>query len=270
MGVQNKMPWNQAQIDFILANYTKLYKEQICEEVNKIGPFHSMGSVKAFYKKNNLKSGLKYHFKKGSENLGNKMPWNQEQIDFVLANYTKLNKKQLCEEVNKIGPFHSVGSVKAFFLKYHLKSGIDCQFKKGIIPPNAGKKLTGEQYAKMSKTFFKKGQIPHNLAEIGTEVQVREGYIKVKIGNPNIWRFKHHIEWEKHNGPIPKGYKITFLDGNRGNWHIENLRLVSHADLQRLNLLFDGSNSPEEREVQIDIVQITGKISSLKKSKKEQ
>lgn len=40
----------------------------------------------------------------------------------------------------------------------------------------------------------------------------------------------HRIMWEEHHGPIPKGFIVRHLDGNRDNNDISNLDLVSHRD----------------------------------------
>ena len=57
--------------------------------------------------------------------------------------------------------------------------------------------------------------------------------VKVGKGVPGAdkygWRLKSHILWEKHHGPIPEGYLITYIDGNRENCTIENLVLVTRS-----------------------------------------
>ncbi len=63
-------------------------------------------------------------------------------------------------------------------------------------------------------------------AKIGTER--RKGYfdsvfIQVKVAEPNVWRYKHHITWENANGPIPEGFLVDFVDGDSENCDIENL-----------------------------------------------
>lgn len=41
--------------------------------------------------------------------------------------------------------------------------------------------------------------------------------------------------WEAAYGPVPKGHKIIFGDGNRLNVCLDNLILVTDAQLARLN-----------------------------------
>jgi len=44
----------------------------------------------------------------------------------------------------------------------------------------------------------------------------------------------HRRVWERHYGPIPRGYEIHHIDGNRKNNDLENLKLVTiqeHYDI---------------------------------------
>lgn len=107
------------------------------------------------------------------------------------------------------------------------------RFHKGLIPPNKGKKLTPEQYARCAPTMFKKGNRPATQVPVGTEVVSTDGYVKVKVADPNKWRLKHHLIWEEHNGPIPKGYNIQFKDKNPLNVTLDNLYIISRADQMR-------------------------------------
>lgn len=107
---------------------------------------------------------------------------------------------------------------------------IASRFPKGHIPQNKGKKLSPETYAKCQPTMFKKGNRPRNHREVGSERVNKDGYIEVKVAEPNIWRCKHRIIWEQHNGEIPKGYNVQFKNHNPLDCTIENLRLISRAE----------------------------------------
>ncbi|GHU05036.1 hypothetical protein FACS1894147_10770 [Spirochaetia bacterium] len=62
-----------------------------------------------------------------------------------------------------------------------------------------------------------------------------EGYVDVKIADPNKWKQKHLIIWEKANGPIPKGNVIIFADRNRLNVKLKNLLMISRKELAVMN-----------------------------------
>ncbi len=109
------------------------------------------------------------------------------------------------------------------------------QFKKGHVPWNKGKK--GLSFGGR-ETQFKKGHIPANRVPIGAERISKDGYLEVKIqdshGNRN-WKGKHILIWEAANGPVPPGHVIIFGDGNKRNFELDNLILVTRAQLVRLN-----------------------------------
>ena len=115
---------------------------------------------------------------------------------------------------------------------HHPKS-VATRFHKGHIPQNKGKKVSPEVYEKMSPTMFKKGHISENKREVGAERVNVYGYIEIKVAEPNVWRLKHRIVWEQHNGVIPPGYNVQFKNHNTQDCRIENLYLISKAEQMR-------------------------------------
>jgi hypothetical protein len=74
--------------------------------------------------------------------------------------------------------------------------------------------------------------------KLGTE-RKKSRYIYVKVAEPNVWKLKHYIEWEKHTGKAPQAdEKLIFLDGDPDNTNIENLYLVKNRILRILNTHF--------------------------------
>lgn len=114
----------------------------------------------------------------------------------------------------------------------HPKS-IATRFSKGHIPPNKGKKVSPKVYEKMSVTMFKKGHTPVNHREVGSERINVDGYIEIKVAEPNRWKLKHRIIWEQVNGEIPKGYNVQFKNHNPQDCRIENLYLICRIDQMR-------------------------------------
>jgi hypothetical protein len=49
------------------------------------------------------------------------------------------------------------------------------------------------------------------------------------------WVPKHRLAWESANGKIPKGHKVIFADGDKSNFSLGNLLLVSGGELGVMN-----------------------------------
>lgn len=110
------------------------------------------------------------------------------------------------------------------------------QFKKGMIPWNKGMKglpLKG----KMKDSQFRPGNQPANWRPVGsTRVNV-EGYIEIKVAEGmHQYRLLHREIWKQLNGRYPpKGSALIFIDGNRQNCDISNLKLVTRKELMLMN-----------------------------------
>lgn len=159
-----------------------------------------------------------------------------EISNFIKTNTVGLGNKELAELVNRtFQKSYTTQQIKTFKANNKISSGLTGYFEKGHIPQNKGKKMSAEHYKKAKATMFKKGNIPHNHRPIGSERISRDGYVEVKIAEPNKWELKHRVEWEKVNGKLPKGYVLLFLDQNSQNITLDNIVCVSRAEFVRLN-----------------------------------
>lgn len=59
--------------------------------------------------------------------------------------------------------------------------------------------------------------------------------VKIAVTGPPHWKEKHRLIWEQAHGPIPKGHVIIFLDGNKSNFALNNLYMLSHTESVRMN-----------------------------------
>ena len=150
----------------------------------------------------------------------------------------------------------------------HLVSGLTGRFGKGHVPANKGKK--GWYAPGSEKAWFRKGNVPHNKASVGTEAMTTMGYIKVKVAEPDVWEFKHKMVWEKHHGKVPPGHVITFLDGNRMNFEPANLCLISTAENAVLNFTELRSASTELMETGLAIAKLKIKIAAITRGKENE
>ena len=123
------------------------------------------------------------------------------------------------------------------------------RFKKGTVPPNKGKKMSPEVYAKVARTMFKKGNRTHNYKPVGSERVNVDGYVEVKVADPGKWKLKHRIIWEEAHGPIPRGHNVQFRDGNSQNLSLDNLYLISRSEQMKKENCMMARHPQELREV---------------------
>jgi hypothetical protein len=97
-----------------------------------------------------------------------------------------------------------------------------------------GVKLCVRQIVKVTSKDERQKLKYYRALKTGTEIK-NNGYTYVKIADPDVWKPKHRLIWEKANGPVPKGHVIMFADGNKSNFDLSNLLLVSKKALMTMN-----------------------------------
>lgn len=166
------------------------------------------------------------------------MNWTEQHKQTLIELYPNLTNKELGQ---RFGVSESAISVMAWKLRlfktpeFHQKVREATQFKKGQKPFNKGKKwsefMSEQSKINSSKTSFKKGNIPVNHKPVGTEViEPKDRYVKIKVAEPNNWMLKHRFVWEQHNGKIPKGFNVQFINKDRTDCRIENLYLIHRKE----------------------------------------
>lgn len=111
--------------------------------------------------------------------------------------------------------------IKAYMKRFKIKTGFTGRFNEDRSKAKVWEK--GEYPKGCEKTWFKKGNIPYNYAPLGTERITVDGYTEVKVKDPDLWKFKQRIIYEKEYGTIPHECLISFLDGDKTNFNIDNL-----------------------------------------------
>ena len=187
--------------------------------------------------------------------------WTDEQEQYLVAHYATTSNAELAAVLGKKNADRVMAKASLLGLKksrQFLKES--CQqrensgkFKKGMTSHNKGKKLSDSTKTKLAKTMFKSGNRPHNSLPVGAESEDKDGYLIVKIAEPSVWQYKHHIAYGE---PVPKGHKVIFIDGNKRNFDKANLMLVSNAELMNRNTM---NRYPPE------LVQLLKTLSKLKK-----
>ena len=203
--------------------------------------------------------------------------WSEEELAFLIRHYADHKTawiasqightdKSIYQRARELGLRKSrdfLSSEASGRLQRKDHRGRLTQFKPGHPTWNKGMKgidIGGKE------TRFKKGQKPHTWHPIGHE-RICDGYLQRKVTDTGItrrdYRPVHHLVWEAANGPIPDGHALVFRDGNRKHIVLENLELISRADLMRRNTRHN-LPQPLNELVQLRAV-ITRRINKLTK-----
>lgn len=191
--------------------------------------------------------------------------WTGSQLAYVEVMCRKLTRKELCEQFNQLYDTSlTEHQIKAVMSRHGFKTGRDGRFKPGHVS-----QLPPGFVRKPNSGSFKKGGRPHNRQPVGTEVlRPEDGLIYVKVAEPKTWRSKGSLVWEQHHGrKVPKGHVIVFADGDRANFDIENLQLVSRGELGLFNTRGYGASSSEVRPTLLLATKVD--MAVFKRSKKD-
>jgi HNH endonuclease len=190
--------------------------------------------------------------------------WHPEYLLWLAENRVKyFGAKQLTEDFNKIFETNfSEAALKSACLRNKIKTGRhgwegeDGKYR--IKAPEKGARRS-------PKTEFKKGQRNIRQKEIGSERIERDGYKVIKVSEPNKWKYAHVILWESHNGDVPKSHVVFFLDGNKENITLENLVLVSRAELSQINRSEFSQLDISARRAFLTMIKLNLKVNQLSK-----
>ncbi|GBL46247.1 bacteriophage phi 1.45 protein-like protein [Sulfuriferula multivorans] len=198
-------------------------------------------------------------------------PWTSEQDALLRARYPHEKTERLVEALG-----HSIASIyqraanlglrktPAFLAspdarRLDGKIGAAGRLKKGHVPWNKGMKgLQMGGVATQFKPGHRGGKAVDLYQPIGAERISKDGYLQRKINDDmplqKRWRGVHILVWEAANGPLPAGHAVTFKDGNKSNITLDNLELLTRAQLMARNTIH---NLPEELR---DVIRLNGVI----------
>lgn len=192
---------------------------------------------------------------------GQAIKYTLEQLNFVKSNCT-LERKELTQIFNeKFKMQLTVQGLSSLCKRNKWRTGRTGCFEKGRTPPNKGTKgLTGA-----NRTSFKKGQSVWNTKPIGYErIDKKDGYIHIKIAEPNVFALKHRHEWEKHYGPVPDNHVVAFKNQDKTDCRIENLILMSKSEMVRYAQSFHKLANSETNETCLLMAKVKTKACDLK------
>lgn len=189
-------------------------------------------------------------------------------ISYIKENVKGKSTAELTELVNQVfATNYTEAQIRTCKHNRHIKSGLTGHFPKGHTPYNKGRK--GFYSPGCEKGWFKKGNIPKNHRPVGSERIDTNGYVYIKIKEPNVWCLKHVRIYEKKHGTVPKGMIVTFKDGNKQSCSIENLLLMSRAEAAVMTHFKLRGTTPELMETGVLVSKIILQKSKLKKKQKK-
>jgi hypothetical protein len=249
---------------FIRLNYLRLSAREIGEDLGT-----SKGTIASFLRREKLKipreTALLFKIRAVNKRYSAKV----HPADALIKElYLQLPLKNIADLIGRSDSYVS-GRYKKLQLK--VPDAIKQEFieyariKKGNIPSNKGKKqieyMSPETIERTKATRFKKGNLPGNTlfdgaVSIRHEHKYRKGgnitkYIRISKGK---WKELQIYNWEKINGPVPKGFVLACKNGDRLNCEPSNWFLLSMADNVRRNSIH---NYPKEI---VDTIQLMGRM----------
>jgi hypothetical protein len=169
--------------------------------------------------------------------------WTLEETELLIEYYPHRSTKEVAFITGK-----SISQcyAKAFALQLHKtpeylateasgrlkKSNVESQFPKGHTPWNKGMK--GIAFGG-HETRFKKGSVPPNHKEVGSERIDEDGYTYIKIAEHTRWVLKHRHIYEQHHGKLEPHMIVTFRDKNISNFEIDNLEAITKVENMQRN-----------------------------------
>lgn len=187
-----------------------------------------------------------------------------EQVEFLKLNYQSIGDTELAEYYNEFFPKNKPWSKRHIEKKRrYLKLKRTDEEKKNIF-------IRNKEMGRFNSCAINAWKTRGSANEIGTIVhwKVRQRqYLHIKTNNGYE---KYHVYlWNQINGNIPKGFNVTFIDGNTLNCTIDNLELLSDADLVIKNSKNRKTYPIEIKELEKLLKKLNQKIENYGKKQNE-
>ena len=222
-GKYQRRQWPEEVIRFIVDNASENVKiSAMAAAVNReFGTNYTRDQIKGQYVRRKLP------FANGHRH---NLIMTDEMADYLVTIIPGRSSADCARMLNeKYGSSYTNAQIRGWKKNHKTPSGYSTRFRPGEKSWITGKRFPG----RTNDGCFLPGHRSANAVPIGTE-RKSDGYTWVKIqdGHKNKnWMLKQRLIWEEHRGPIPDGYNVIFIDGNRDNFDIENLELVSQQEL---------------------------------------
>lgn len=201
-----------------------------------------------------------------------------EMVEFMVGFIPGHSEREIRDAfLARFGIELTVSQVANFKASHGVKSGtVGGRFVKGQKSWNKGRPqsewMSEEAIERTKGTRFKKGQLPHNTREVGEERLTKDGYVQVHVRQHkkeklnDQWVLKQRLVWEQAHGmPVPEGCKVIFCDGDRTNFDPDNLMLVTHEELMRMNQEGTGWSDPDTAGAARQLARVRSAISKAER-----
>lgn len=194
--------------------------------------------------------------------MGSGINWklNDEQKTFIRQRETMVRSDLSTVFNKKFNCCFSGIQMSGICKRMGLNTGRTGCFRKDHLPWNTGTK----GFTSANKTSFSTGHRPANYRPVGSERITVNGYTEIKIKDPNKWGYKHVELYKKEKGRVPKGHIIIFLDSDKSNISVDNLKAVS----RKLSLVMNRNkygSTPNKFKPTVEVIsQIQLKAGELK------
>ena len=149
----------------------------------------------------------------------------KEQLEFIRERYPTTGAKALIDEFNATFNLNR----KPQYLN--------------TIASKYGIRMEKEAYKAVYKGI---GEVP--IGTVSKNAHNGRYYVKVRTDRRSSanWQEAGKYMWEKHNGPVPKGSVVIFLDNNPEHWDdINNLMCITQKQARQLMAAGYRSEDPE-------------------------
>jgi hypothetical protein len=186
--------------------------------------------------------------------------WTEKEVDVLRQHYPTTRAKdllpllpgrtvaQICDKANSSGikkTPETIAETSRRAMENPNHGGRKCLFHSEQTPWNKGVPYVAG--GRSAETRFKPGQKPRMWHPIGHERVTYEGYLQRKMADTGVTRRDyvnvHHLIWREAGNDIPPGHILIFRDGNKANFALENLELITRKENMRRNSVH---NLPKE------------------------
>lgn len=222
-GKWNRKVWPDEIRTFIRENASDQIRMKDMQQMirERFAKEYTYEQMKGYYLRNRLP------FKR---NTRHNLIMTDEMAEYLMTVIPGRKSSEATELLNaKYGTSYTNAQIRGWKKNHKTPSGYSTRFRPGEKSWITGKRFPG----RTNDGCFLPGHRSANAVPIGTD-RKSDGYTWVKIqdGHKNRnWKLKQRLVWEENHGPIPDGYNVIFIDGNRDNFDIENLELVSQQEL---------------------------------------